>query len=214
MAYKHIKTNGIGWLRDFEGTDAWYWGTDYTDGDLYEAEELFLDGHRINKNRLIFVSYPEGNVYEPVKARKGQYFGNAAFYEDSIFFLLADFNERELLIYKYVPGALEASVYERLSLDRVKNCYNLMLEISPLTLTRQGDEGRFQVVWPDKGDFEIEPSESFDMRDGDRLIFSKWFEDPDYREEIVVRKYPSGQVIKQFKGSLKHMPDGQKWILE
>ena len=34
------------------GTDEWYWGTDYIHGDLYEAEELFRDGHLVKSNRL------------------------------------------------------------------------------------------------------------------------------------------------------------------
>ena len=70
---KTIDTGGIGWLDELG--DGLYWGMDYTSGDLYEAFDLYRDGHRINKNRLIFVRYPEGAVFEPVKAEDGQYLG-------------------------------------------------------------------------------------------------------------------------------------------
>ena len=35
-----------------EGTDEWYWATDYIHGDLYEAEELFRQDHSVRSNRL------------------------------------------------------------------------------------------------------------------------------------------------------------------
>lgn len=33
-------------------TNEWYWATDYIHGDLYEAEELFRQGHLVKSNRL------------------------------------------------------------------------------------------------------------------------------------------------------------------
>ena len=57
------------------GTDEWYWATDYIHGDLYEAEELFRDGHPVKSNRLYLIHYPDGAVYEPVPPVDGQYLG-------------------------------------------------------------------------------------------------------------------------------------------
>lgn len=73
---KPINTNGITYLEKLEGTTKWYWGTDYIHGDLYEAEELFNNNHKIKSNTLLFVSYPDGKVIEPIKAQDGQYFGD------------------------------------------------------------------------------------------------------------------------------------------
>ena len=47
---------------------------------------------------------------------------------------------------------------------------------------------------------------------GDRLYFSAWFEDPDYREEVVVRSFATGAVAERIPGALMEMPDGQRWI--
>ena len=52
---KKIDTQGITYIETLEGSKDWYWGTDYTSGDLYEAEELFKQGHPINQNRLLFI---------------------------------------------------------------------------------------------------------------------------------------------------------------
>ena len=57
------------------GTNEWYWATDYIHGDLYEAEELFRQGHSVWSNRLYLIHYPDGTVYEPVKPTDGQYLG-------------------------------------------------------------------------------------------------------------------------------------------
>lgn len=211
MEFKRIDAHGINCLEKMDGTD-WQWGSDYTGGDLYEAEELFRDGHRIRQNRLVFIRCPEARLCEPVTAREGQYFGRPCFDGGHIYCLLADFPQREILIYRCAPDMASASVYVRLPLDAAPDCYNLMLVSAPLTLVRQGHEDTFQVVWPEKGSFAIDGAEGLHSRDGDRLIFSKWYEDPDYREEVVVRRYPDGEVLERLDGTLMTMPDGQKWL--
>lgn len=211
MEYTRIETGGIGCLEKMNGTD-WQCGSDYTSGDLYEAEELFRDGHPIRKNRLVFVRCPEPRLYEPIRAEDGQYFGRPCFWDGSIYILLVDFPQEEIRIYRCAADMESAEIHVRLSLNTVPDCYNLMLDAAPLTLTRQGHENTFQVVWPERGSFAIEPTESFDSREGERLVFSKWYEDPDYREEVVVRKYPTGEVLERANGTLMTMPDGQKWL--
>ena len=214
MEYKTINTKGIQYLDTVPGTDKWYWGMDYTSGDLYEAEELFNDGHKIKRNRMVLVSYPDGEVREPVKAEEGQYFGNCVFTEGRIFLLLVDFNVRKIMIFRCSEDCGSAEIYVEIPLDEAKDCYNLMLHIEPLTLTRQGREDRFQVIWPDKSDFEMDVTETLDSREGDVLIFTRWFEDPDYREETVIRRYPTGEVLENIDGNFIRMPDGCGWILK
>ena len=209
---KRIDTGGISYLEPLEGSGGWYWGTDYTSGDLYEAEELYRGGHRINQNRLILVRYPEGRIAEPVKAKPGQYFGRPAFDGNAPVIMLADFPAGELRLIRYDDTTGSADTIVAIPLSRVEDCYNLMPRVSPLCLTRQTGE-RFQIIWPDEADFAIEPRDSFCFRQGDRLYFSRWFEDPDYREEVFVRRFPDGEVIDRFRGSLNAMPDGSWWLL-
>jgi len=209
---KNINTGGISYLEELPGSGGWYWGTDYTSGDLYEAQELWQDGHAISKNRFILVRYPEGRVAEPVKARDGQYFGCPAVLEGDPVILLADFPAGRISLLRYDDESGTAEPIVILPLTSVKDCYNLIPHTSPLCLTRQA-ENRFQIVWPEKADFPIDPRESFCCREGDRLFFSEWFEDPDYREEVVVRKLPTGRIIDRFPGSVVTMPGGEGWIL-
>ncbi len=211
MDYQRIDAGGVSYLESMDGTD-WQWGSDYAGGDLYEAEELFRNGRPIRKNRLVFVRCPEPRLYEPVTAREGQYFGRPCCDGGDIYILLVDFPEKEILIYRCAADMESAEVYVRLPLSAVPDCYNLMLQTAPLTLTRQGHENTFQVVWPERGSFAIDGTESLDCRDGEELIFSKWYEDPDYREELVVRRCPTGEVLERASGTLMTMPDGQKWL--
>lgn len=207
-----IKTGGISWLEPLAGSHGWYWGTDYTSGDLYEAEELYREGHRISRNRLILVHGPDGRVAEPVRAEEGQYFGRPAYDSGAPVILLADFPAREIRLLRYDDARGTVAPIATLPLSAVEDCYNLMPHLSPLCLTRQTGE-RFQIIWPERADFVIHPAESFCFRDGDRLYFSRWYEDPDYREEAVVRRFPDGKILDQFRGAPMSVPDGWQWLL-
>ena len=210
---KRIITNGITNLEPLAGSSEWYWGTDYASGDLYEAEELFRSGHPIRKNRLILVRRPEGTVYEPVYAKPGQYLGRPVYHNGQVVLLLVDFPQEKIhiLIFRETDGTTEPLAMLPLSI--VEDCYNLMLEASPLMLTRSAHDNQFQILWPERRDFAIEDHEIFEFLEGNRLYTSVWYEDPDYREEVLVRDFDTGEVLERIPGSLRSMPDGQNWLL-
>lgn len=211
---KRISTGGISYLETVDGDPAcaWYWGTDYVHGDLYEAEELFREGHPVTCNRLVFVHCPDGRVVEPVKGRAGQYFGRPIYNDGKLQILLVDFPEGLIKIVQYDGEDEQTSLTASIPLREVKDCYNLFLANAPLMLYRQGHEGRFQEVWPEKAEFAIGERESFFSREDGMLYFSRWLEEQVYEEEIVVRKYPGGEILEVFPGSWQKMPDGP-WLL-
>ena len=47
----------------------------------------------------------------------------------------------------------------------------------------------------------------------DKLYFSSWHEDPNYREEVIVRDVHTGRIVDRIPGSTAVMPDGQIWLL-
>lgn len=211
---KKICTYGIPYIEPLNGSGGWYWGSDYTHGDLYEAEELFRDNHPVRCSRLVFVHAPDGRVMEPVKGREGQYFGRPAFCDGKIQILLIDFQEERIRILQYVDAAEQIALRCELPLSVVRDCYNLNIDQAPVMLTRQGGDGSFQILWPEKAEFKIGENESFFYRDGDKLYFNRWLEDPVYREEVIIRSFPSGEIQECFPGTLWELPDGQKWILQ
>lgn len=210
---KRIITNGITNLESLDGSSEWYWGADYASNDLYEAEELFRSGHAIDKNRLILIHRLEGKVYEPVCTKPGQYLGKPVYHNGQIILLMVDFPKEEIhiLIFHEAEGTTEPLAV--LPLSSVEDCYNLILEASPLMLTRSAHDNKFQILWPERRDFSIEDHEFFEFLDGNRLYTSVWYEDPDYREEVLVRDYDTGELLERIPGSLRSMPDGQNWLL-
>lgn len=214
MSIKEIKTGGITHIEPLDGSPCWYWGTDYTHGDLYEAEELFKLSHPVMSNKLVFVRYPEGEVIQPVVGKEGQYFGRPIYCNGHITMLLVDFPAEQIRILQYDEGRKSTEVLQTILLTEVDDCYNLMLKTSPLMLTRHGHEDRFQIVWPEKVVFSVGERESFWFRDGDKLYFSAWQEDPEYREEVIVRMIGTGEVLMHTSGSPMIMPDGQLWVLK
>jgi len=200
-------------LEKLEGTTKWYWGTDYIHGDLYEAEELFNNNHKIKSNTLLFVSYPDGKVIEPIKAQDGQYFGRPIYYNNNIIILIVDFNKQLIKLEQYDDITSEIVNIVSIPLSEVKDCYNLMLNTYPLMLTREGNENVFEIIYPNKIQFPIGNGESFYFRKDDHLYFSVWVEDEQYREEVIIRDINTGDIIEKKAGAITVMPDGQVWLL-
>ena len=211
---RQIHTGGICYLELLEGSSQWYWGMDCTGGDLYEAEELFTDGHKVDRTRLIFIHHPDGKVVEPIPARKGQYFGRPLFYENKLILLVADFLEKQLHILSYDPETEAVSILATLPRSITEDCYNLQLKLSPLMLVCQGHENTLEILWPVQKIYAMDPQESFRFRQGDELYFETWYEDPDYRDEIVIRDFHTGDVLGLLPGILMTTPDGDVWVLD
>lgn len=209
---QRINTHGISCLEPLEGNPAWYWGTDCAGGDLYEAEELFRDGHPVRQNRLVLVRASDGKVLSPA-AKEGQYWGRPLFCEGQIALLRADFPAETVEILRLDPGSETLEALASLPLSQVEDCYNLMLKGSPLTLTRQGQDGQLRLLWPERRRFALDPREVPLCRRGNILYCSVWYEDPAYREEAVLRRADTGEILERRPGSLMLLPDGRLWHL-
>lgn len=209
---KIIETNGITYIEHLAENSQWYCGTDYASGDLYEAEEIYKNGGKFKPNRVVFIHHPDGQLFEPIEAKGNRYFGRPAQVNGVIYMLYADFSEQIIRIidcgeeFEHLETALE------LPLSEIEDCYNLLLKGSPLMLTRQGGEGMFEIIWPERVSFSIGDSESFLFAKADKLYFSRWIEDPDYREEVVVRDR-SGNILEVTPGNIFITPTGEEWVL-
>lgn len=210
---KRIITDGIINLEPLPGSSEWYWGTDYASGDLHEAEDTFRSGHPIRKNRLLLVHRPEGKVYEPVSPGAGQYLGRPTYHDGQVVLLLVDFPKGEIHILAFHETNGTTEQLAVLPLSIADDCCNLILETSPLMLIRSGHNNRIQLLWPERRDFAVEENEYFAFLDGNRLYTTVWYEDPDYREELLARDYDTGELLERIPGRLQRMPDGQKWLL-
>ncbi len=216
---KTIRTGGITYIEPLPGTSGeWYYGLGYEQGDLYEAEELFRAGQAVSGRGLCLVHYPDGRVFHPVPKTEGHYSEAPVFLEGGIFIIDADFIEKMIRILRFDCKDYGTRTYAELPLSSIKDCYNLKLQVSPLTLSRQCvGSNEFEIVWPEKIRFAMDDHDSFFLRDNEKLFFSRWHEEgegPDYRywEEIIIRNL-AGDVIGTLPGDVMLMPDGEIWHL-
>lgn len=216
---KTIETDGITYLKPVPGATAeWYYGMNYEEGDLYEAEEIFKSGTPLKGRKLCLVNYPDGRVYIPVPQAEGQYCDSPVFLDNGIYALNADFNREQLRIIRFDCIDFTVEIHAELSLTSIKDCYNLRLHISPLTLTRQCvGNNEFEVIWPEKTSFPMGDRESFFLRDDNKLFFSRWNEEGEgseykYWEETIIRDM-KGNTLETLPGDMMLMPDGEVWHL-
>ena len=216
---KTIDTHGITYIEPVpEGTSEWYYGISYEHGDLYEAEEVFLAGAPVKGNSLCLIHYPDGEVFCPVPKEAGTYTEKPVFLKERIYLLNVDFQHGSIRIFCFDCKNHETVLFQELPISSVKSCYNLQIHTSPLSLTRQGEEDVFEIIWPERVSFPLDPHESFFLRDDERLYFSKWYEEgdgPDYRywEETVIRDL-KGNLLETLPGDVRVMPNGDKWLLK
>lgn len=170
-----------------------------------------LPRHGKQKAWLHFASL----VYsKDIVAHEGQYFGAPGFENGRLQILMADFPAGKIYVFQYDPTSEQLTLRAELPRSAIKDCYNLMFQQSPLMLVRHSFEKRLQFLWPETAEFEIGNTETFYSREGDDLYFTRWFEDPDYREETVIRRWPTGEIVKVIPGTLMELPDGQRWVLQ
>ena len=215
---KTIETGGITYIELIPyGTDEWYYGVSYEHGDLYEAEEMFKEGQDVEGRNLVLIHFPDGEVYRPVPKQAGIYPAEPVYYEGGIFILSVNFLQSLIQIIRFDCESKEIKTIEELPLSCVKDCYNLHLDIAPVTLTRQCvGSNEFEIIWPERVRFEMGDHDSFFLRDGDRLYFNRWHEDEDgsnYYDETVVTDL-QGKTIEVLPGDIRIMPNGETWFLK
>ncbi len=214
-----IKTDGITCIEPVPGAAGeWYFGLDDGHRDLYEADELFHDGYVIQGRKFCLVHYPDGQVFVPLQKTEGHCSERPVFFEGGVFMIDVDFPKGTIRIIRFDCRNFRTEIHAELPLSSIKDCYNLHLHISPLTLSRQcAGNNEFEIVWPESVTFSMDHHDSFFMREGGRLFFNRWHEegegaDYQYWEETVVRDL-DGHVLETLPGDVMRMPNGEIWHL-
>ena len=215
---KTIETDKITYIEPICGaTSEWYFGMDYECGDLYEAEERFRNGQSVKGRKLCLIHYPDGQVFIPVEKQEMHYSEKPVYFEESIYIIDVDFLNGSIMIVRFDCKDHQVRIHKKLPLSSVKDCYNLQLHVSPLTLSRQcGNE--FNIIWPEHVSLQMDDHESFFLRDGEKLFFNRWYEEGEgedykYWEETVVKDL-KGNVIEILTGDVMLMPNGEIWHLK
>src|SRR5690554_3452533 len=198
----NIKGISNSYPEEIEGTNEWYSCREGTVEycDLYEAQEIFNNDGFFKGMNYHLIHYPDGEVHSPFQLQENVYVDKPVWNDGVLNFLVVDFKKKLIIITEYIPVKKELRVIAELSLSKVEDCYNLMLETSPLMLGRSPHDGYYEIVWPENKRIPIGDTETFLFRDGDHLYFSEWYEDPVYRENVIVREIHTGKIIEKSKG--------------
>ena len=208
---KTIQLNGNTYIQPVpECNGAWYYAHS-SDGDLYEAQEIFEQCGHIEGDELFLIHAPEGTVYQVCQKQENRACGEPVGHEGKISFITVEFARDLIGIHVFDCADHTCAVTGSLALSSIKDCYNLRLHEHPLTLSRQDHSNTFDIVWPVRHTIAIGPHESFFHREENRLYFGTWYEDPEYRTEVIVRDISDGQIIERYPGDIEVMPDGQLW---
>lgn len=201
------------WMEPAEGTAEWYIGMYYGEGpyDVDEAEEMVHMGLKFEGNQIYFLHYPDGTVYAPLERRENVYYERPVWDQGRFGIAAVDFVKGEIAVYSYVPGQ-KPEILHVIRLSDIEDCYNLRLTMSPLTLGRQKDH-MYEILWPEKKVFTIGDGDSMVYRDGNILYFSRWLEEPKYREYVVAVDIRTGKELSKKEGSLHRMPNGSFWLV-
>lgn len=236
MVIREIKGLENGYFENIEGTSEWYYShvSSKSFCDLYEAEEIVNDGYTFVGMGCALIHYPDGKVFKAFEIKENIYVEKPVFFNGKIYFLEVDFDKKVMRVIYIDSEELISSNFEddkesnedkfcnisiedikhveaEISLSEVEDCYNLMLKISPMMITRAGNDGYFEIIYPEKKRYNIDVREGFDFRNGDDMYFASWDENPEYEDFIAVRDYESGEVKSVEKGSIFRMPNGEMW---
>ncbi len=212
---REFDLGGLTYLRPLQDpAGEWYYALNYPDGDLYEAEEIHAEGGALAGSLFYLLRYPDGEVIKPLERKADTVIGEPVYYGGVISFPSVDFTDGMIRIWRFSCSGRTLREAAALPLSSVKDCYNLRLHEHPLTLSRQPNDGSFELLWPERKTFAVRPTESFFHRDGRRLFFGDWKEDPDYREETVIRDAETGEELERLPGDITVMPNGELWHLK
>lgn len=214
---KYLKIDGLTdvYPEQVEGTSEWYYCklAKNTFCDLYEAEDIIKSGNIYQGMNCVLIHYPDGEVIRPFEIKENMYVDVPVFYDGILYFLVVDFNQKQIQIISYNPNTRKKSTVTEIPLSEVEDCYNLLLRVAPVLLIREANDGYLNVIWPEKKKIKIGDTEGLMFCDGDNLYCSEWYEDTEYHEMIIIRDWNTGQVKEKFEGQMIRMPNGDIWIL-
>lgn len=201
-----------------EETNDWYCCSESKDPfcDLYEAAEIINMGLAYSGMTYHLIHYPDGKVYTPFPARENVYIERPVWNNGGFAYLAVDFDSEQVQIFHYIPEKDSLETLVEIPLQEIQSCYNLKLNTAPLMLTRDTNEGCFEILWPIQKEIPIEDTEGFLFRDDNELYFSRWHEEGEdetyaYSEEVIVRDLDTGEISTSFEGYLTRLPGGIYW---
>ncbi len=188
-------------------------------GDLYDLEEYAeCGGYRGSVIR--FYDFESGDVYCPFEKKRDVMYSKPVFSKGVYYFLQADYGEKKVSLYKYLPEKV-LEVVKEFGIGEV-NLYNLQIVGEKVHVISQNGE-EFRCYYPKAFSFVMDPHETAEIVTDHEVILERWVEEgwdevndcatEDYRfyDMVVVRDF-DGKLISEEVGSLYQGTDGRYWM--
>lgn len=125
-----------------------------------------------------------------------------------------DFNKRLIQVVKYEPETKNLIILTEIDFSKLGDMINVRLIVTPFALVKHDVHGNaIDFLWPREFHIQLKENELVDFQSEGKLYASRWFEDPEYREEIIIRDLVTGKILEISPGYLRMMPDGSTWIM-
>lgn len=99
-----------------------------------------------------------------------------------------------------------------IALKEAGDLINVRIVKEPFMLVKcETQDDKVDFLWPFRKHLQLEENETLDFIEGEQIVTSKWIEDPDYREEVIIRRMSDGEIVERIQGCIVEMPDGTRW---
>lgn len=195
-----------------DGTTQWYYGQCTPCAECYEVLE-FCGNYPGTRLYLFCI---DGSIYEPVKQEKNVFLERPVYNieRESLGFIRYDFRNEKMQLIEFQIKTKESGILTELPLSKAGDMINVRIVTDPYMVVKHNiHDDTVDFLWPIEKRYQFEENESLDFVHDNKLFTSKWMEDPDYHEEIIIREMDSGNIIDRKPGFLVPMPDGTKWMM-
>lgn len=199
---------------NIEGTAEWFYGS--ADTGLEAADLLHMREDYVYEGSRLFFIHLSGELFEPIKQEQNVFLSAPVYHTDDNAFAVIkyDFNKRIMQMLKYEPGADRCSVLGEIPLSKGGDLINIsILPNSYILVKYEAMRDSAAFLYPFEKEIQLEENESIHCVNGSRLIDWKWIEDPDYREEIIIRNLETAEITERKNGFVRTMPNGELWLL-
>lgn len=168
---------------------------------------------------LLFFDFTSGQVYQPFSKKRNAVYSAPVYTGDSYYFLQGDYDEKKIVLYRYLPEKTVEKVTE-LDAEQV-NLYHLRLIGSGVHIVSQ--EEKLECYYPEKFSFPTEGAETVVLMEDGKVYLESWVEEGwdeeaaratdqyNFYYKIIVRDY-AGRKLSEEIGALYQAADGAWWI--
>lgn len=115
-------------------------------------------------------------------------------------------------MFEYYPENERLNLLTEIALKEAGDLINVRIVKEPFMLVKcEMQDDKVDFLWPFRKHLQLEENETLDFIEGEQIITSKWIEDPDYREEVIIRRMSDGEIVERMQGCIVEMPDGTRW---